>query len=203
MIRYSRDGKTYAQNHKRCCRCCSRGLGGNHNGRGQINSGTTFSVTRAPLATEVSYPRTPLLPPFLHLQCGLELPTTKAETRTRASQVRSAPANDSSTVMRHTRPVRRQHCRGHLRSFRKMLVYLLPACPITQHKLSLFRAHGLLRRLSHILTVQYRRREPVSRARLPSARVQFRRTEHAHRAPFSSAMVRVWRREPALTAPFP
>ena len=70
-------------------------------------------------------------------------------------------------------------------------------------KLPLLRAHGLLRRLSHSLTVQYRRREPVSRARFPSARVQFRRRKYAPRAPLPSAMVRVRRKEPALTAPFP
>ena len=43
--------------------------------------------------------------------------------------------------------------------FRKMLVYLLLAYPITQHKLPLLRTHGLLRRLSHFLTLQYRRRD--------------------------------------------
>ena len=130
------------------------------------------------------------------------LPTTRAEPRTRAS-LALAPANDNSTAVRHTRPARRQHCRGHLRLFLKTLVHLLPACPITQHKLPLFCAHGLLRRLSHILTVQNRRREPVPPARIPSTRVQFRRREHAPRAPFPSAMVRVRRREPTLTAPFP
>ena len=46
-------------------------------------------------------------------------------------------------------------------------MHLLPACPITQHKLPLFRAHGHLRRLSRIFMVQYRRREPASPARLP------------------------------------
>ena len=122
----------------------------------------------------VSHPRPPLLLPFLLLECALELPTTRAETRTRASQVPSALVNDSSTAERHTRHVRRQHCREHLRLFRKMRVYLLPACPVTQHKLPLLRAHGLLRRLSQNLTVQYRRRKPVSSARFPSARVQFR-----------------------------
>ena len=119
------------------------------------------------------------------------------------NQVLFAPEIDSSTAVRHTRAVRRQHCRGHLRLFRQTLVYLLPACPITQHKLPLFRADGLLHRLSHILMVQYRRREPASPARFPSTRVQFRRREHAPRAPFPSAMVQVRRREPALTAPFP
>ena len=58
-------------------------------------------------------------------------------------------------------------------------------------------------RLSHILTVQYRRREPVSPARFPSIRVQFRRREHAPRARFPSAMVRVRGKEPTLTVPFP
>ena len=66
---------------------------------------------------------------------------------------------------------------------RKMLVYLLPACPITRHKLPRLRAHGLLRRLLQILTVQYRQRESVWPARLPSVRAQFRRREHAPRAP--------------------
>ena len=103
------------------------------------------------------HPRPPLLFPLLLPECALGLPTTRAETRTRASQVPSAPANDSSTAVRYTRPVRRQHCRGHLRLFRKMLVYLSPACPTTQHKLPLLRAHGRVRRLLQILTVQYRR----------------------------------------------
>ena len=48
-----------------------------------------------------------------------------------------------------------------------MLVHLLPACPITQHKLPLFRAHGHLRRLSHIFIMQYWRREPALPARFP------------------------------------
>ena len=55
---------------------------------------------------------------------------------------------------------------------------------ITQHKLPLFRTHAHLRRLSHILMVQYRRREPASPTRFPSIRVQFRRREHAPRALF-------------------
>ena len=45
--------------------------------------------------------------------------------------------NDSSTTVRYTPPVRRQRCRGLLRLFRKMHMYLLPACPITQHILPL------------------------------------------------------------------
>ena len=79
---------------------------------------------------------------------------------------------NGSTAVRHTRTARRQHCRGPLRLFRKMLVYLLPACPITHQTLPLLRAHRLLCRRSHILTVQYRRREPVSPAWFPSARVR-------------------------------
>ena len=106
-------------------------------------------------------------------------------------------------AVHHARPARRQQCKGHLRLFHEMLVHLLPACPITQHKLPLFRAHGHLRRLSHILMVLNRRRESASPARFPSIRIQFLRRELAPRAPFPSAMVRVRRREPALTAPFP
>ena len=89
------------------------------------------------------------------------------------TQVPSAPEIGSSTAARHMRPARRQHCKGHLRLFHEMLLHLLPACPITHHKLPLFRAHGDLRRLSHILEVQYRRRKPSSSARFPSTRVQF------------------------------
>ena len=83
------------------------------------------------------------------------------------NQIPSTPEIDSSMAVRLTRPARRQHCRGHLRLFHKMHVYLLPACPTTQHQLPRFRAHGHLRRLSHILMVQYRRREPASPARSP------------------------------------
>ena len=104
----------------------------------------------------VSQPRPPLLLPLLLLECALELPTTRVETRTRTSEVLSAPSIDSLTAVRHTRPVRRQHGRGHLRLFRKILVYLLPACLVTQHKLPLLRPHGLLRHLLQILTAQYR-----------------------------------------------
>ena len=76
-------------------------------------------------------------------------------------------------ILRNRRRSPRQRCRGLLRLFRKMPVYLLPACSITQHNLPLLRDHGLLRRPLQILTVQYRRREPVCSARSPSARVQF------------------------------
>ena len=113
------------------------------------------------------------------LECALELPTTRVETRTRKSQVPAVPAKDSSTAVWDTRAIRRQQCRGHLRLFHNMLAYLLPAYPVTQHKLPLLRAHGLLRRLSHIITVQYWRREPACPARTSSARIQFRRREHA------------------------
>ena len=55
--------------------------------------------------------------------------------------------------------------------FCKMLVYLLPVCPVTQHKLPLLRAHGFLPRLLQILTAQYRRREPTCPVRFHPARV--------------------------------
>ena len=151
----------------------------------------------------MSHPRPPLLPLLLLLKCALEPPTTRAETRTRTSQVHSALANHSSTAVRHTQAVRRQHCRGNLRLFRKMIVYLLPACPITQQKLPLLIARGLLRRPLQILTSQCRRREHTARPRFPSARTRLRRQKYALRVPFSSAMVRVRRREPVLAAPFP
>jgi len=79
-------------------------------------------------------------------------------------------------AVRHARPARRQQCKGHLRLFHEMLVHLLPACPIPQRKLPLFRAHGHLSRLSHIFIVQYRRREPASPTRFPSIRVQISTT---------------------------
>ena len=54
-----------------------------------------------------------------------------------------------------------------------MLVFLLLARPITQHKFPLSRAHGLLRRLLTILKAWYRRRELALRAWFPPARYVF------------------------------
>ena len=68
---------------------------------------------------EVSRARPPLLPPLLLLECALEPPITQAEILTRASLGHSLPAIDSSTALRQ----RRQHCRGHLVWFQKMLVF--------------------------------------------------------------------------------
>ena len=85
----------------------------------------------------VSHPRPSLLPPLLRPECTLEMPTTRAKTRTHASQVPSAPVNYRSTKVRHTRSVRRQHCRECLRLFCKMLVHLLLACPVTQQNIPL------------------------------------------------------------------
>ena len=96
----------------------------------------------------VSRPRPPLLPPFLLFACTLEPPITRAEILTRAGLAHSVPAVDSSPAARH----HRQHCRGHLFYFQKVFVFLLLACPITQHKLPLSRAHGLLRCLLTVLT---------------------------------------------------
>ena len=148
----------------------------------------------------VSHPCPPLLPPLLLLDRG---PQPERKTQTRAIQVPSAPANDRSTVVRYTWPVRRQYCREHLRLFRKILGYLLPVHPVTQRQFPLFRAYGLLRHLLQSLIAQHRGGEPPLRARFPSARVQFRRREHALRAPFPSAMVQIRRRERAFPAPFP
>ena len=100
----------------------------------------------------VSHPRPPLLPPLLLLKCALGLPATREENRKHASQVPSALVNDNSTAVRHTLPVGRQHCREHLGLFRKMPVYLLPVCQVTQQYFPLLRAHGLLCHLLQILT---------------------------------------------------
>ena len=69
-----------------------------------------------------------------------------------ANQVPFAPATDRATAVRHTRPVRRRHCQGHLLWFRKMLECLSFALHVAWHKLFLSRAHGLLRRLLTIFT---------------------------------------------------
>ena len=100
----------------------------------------------------VSRPRPPLLPPLLLPECASEPPITEVEILPRASQAHSVPAIDSSTAVRHIQPVRRRHGRGHLFWFHKIFVYLLLACPITQHKLPLLRTHGFLRRLLTIPT---------------------------------------------------
>ena len=60
----------------------------------------------------VSHPRRPLLLSRLLPECAYWLPIIRAETRTRVSLALFAPANDSSTAVRHTRPARRQHCRS-------------------------------------------------------------------------------------------
>ena len=187
MTSYRHDGKcSRAHNHKKNRRHRSGQSRGYHRDQGQETVTVVTPVTHIRLAIMmVSHLHPPLLHALLPVS-ALGLPTTRAETRTIASQAPSTRVNDSSTAVRHTRPVRRQHCRGHLRLFRKM--YLLPSCPIIRHKLPLLRAHGLLGRLSQILAVQYRRRKPLSPARFLSARVQFRRREHAPLAPFPSAM---------------
>ena len=152
MVCYRREGKSSRpNNHKKNCRRHSGQSRGYHQDQDQVENVTTITHTRRTIMM-VSRPRPPLLPPLLLLECALEPPVTRAEILTRASLAHSVPAIDSSTAVRHTRPVRRQHCRGHLFWFQKVLVCLLLACPITQHKFPLPRAHGLLRRLLTILT---------------------------------------------------
>ena len=137
------------------------------------------TVTHTRLTTMVvSRPRPPLLPPLLPLECAMESPTTRAGTRTRASLVHSVQVNGSLTAVWHTRPVRRRRCRGHLRWFRKMLLYLLLPCPITQNNFSSVKSPRTpTRRLSKILTARYCRREPALRASFFSARLLVRRRE--------------------------
>ena len=158
MTSSHRDGKSYREHdHRNNRRRRSGQLRGYHQDRGQYVVSAVTPVTHKCLTTMVvSHPRLPLLLQLILLECALGLPTTQEETRTRASQLPSAPADDSSTAMRHIRPVRRQHCRTNLRLFRKVLVYQLPACPITLHIMPLLRAHGRLRRLLQIITVQCR-----------------------------------------------
>ena len=150
----------------------------------------------------LSHPRPPLLLPLLLLECAFELPTTQAETRPRASQVPSAPANDTSAVVRHTRPSADSTVGGTSVCFARCSCTCRQ--PVQQRSTNCLcyeptGAYAVCCKFSRCSTVE---REPVSPAQFPSARVQFRRREHAPRAPFSSAMVRIRRREPALTAPF-
>ena len=96
----------------------------------------------------VSCARPPLLPPLLLVKCALEPPTTWAKIHSRANLAQSVTVIDSSTAVRH----RRQHCRGVPIFLSEDARVLLLACSVTQHRLPLSRAHGLLRRLRTILT---------------------------------------------------
>ena len=79
-------------------------------------------------------------------------PTIRGETPTRANQVPFALATDRATAVRHTRPVRRRHCRGHFPCFHKMLECLRFALRVARHEIFLSRAHGLVRRLMTTFT---------------------------------------------------
>ena len=172
MICYRRDGKpSRPNNHKKNRRHHSGQSREYHQDQSQINCHDINTWTSDHYGGISPSPASSA--PLLFLECALEPPITQAEIRTRDSLAHSVPANDSSTVVRHTRPVRQRHCRGHPFCFQKMFVYLLLACPIMQHKLPLSRAHGLLRRLSAILMAWYRWREPALRAWFPSARYCF------------------------------
>ena len=149
MTSYSRDRKSsHAHNHKINRRHRSGQSRGCHQDQGHVNSNSGNPGNPYTSGHHGVPPSPASSAPAADPECILGLPITRAKTQTRASQVPFAPANDSSTAVRQTRLVRRQHCRGILRLCRKMLVYLLPACPITQHKLPLLRAKGLLRRMS-------------------------------------------------------
>ena len=112
---------------------------------------TTTAHTR-PVNMVLSHPRQPPRLPRLLRGSASGQPTIRAETPTRANQIPFAPATDRATAVRHTRPVRRRHCREHLLWFRKMLECILFALHVARHKLFLLRAHGLLRRLLTIFT---------------------------------------------------
>ena len=143
-------------------------------------TGTTIAHTRR-ITMVISRSRPLPLPPALLLKCALEPPTTGAEILTSASLEHSVPAIDTSTAVRHRR--------GHLFRFQKILVYLLPACPNTQHNLPRSRAHGLLRYLLTIPTALYRRWELALRAWFPPTRCFFPRLERGRPATFPSVMV--------------
>ena len=107
---------------------------------------TTTAHTR-PVNIVLSHPRQPPRLPRLLRGGASGQRTIRAETLTGANQVPFAPATDRATAVRHTRPVRRRHCRGHFLWFRKMLECLSFALHGARHKIFLLRAHGLLRRL--------------------------------------------------------
>ena len=135
MTSYRRDGKSYrTHNHQKNRGHRSGQSRGYLQDYGQVNShsgnpGNPYASGHHGGVPPSPASSAPAAAPGMRLGAA----HNPSGTRTRASQVPSAPANDSSTAARHTRPVRRQHCRGHLRLFRKILVYLLPACPIMQH----------------------------------------------------------------------
>ena len=135
---YHRDGKSSRADSKKNRRNRSGQTRGYHQDQGQVNSlsgnpGNPYTSDYHGGVPPSPASSAPVAAPGMRQG----LATTRAETRTRVTQVPSAPEIDNSTAVRHARTVFRQRCRGLLRLFRKMLVYLLPACPITQHELPL------------------------------------------------------------------
>ena len=81
---------------------------------------TTTARTR-PANMVLSHPRQPPPLPCLLRGSTSGQPIIRAETPTRANQVPFELATDRATAVRHPRPVRRRHRRGHFLCFHKML----------------------------------------------------------------------------------
>lgn len=137
----------------------------------------------------------PCLPPPLAFVTAP--PITQGETQTHANQAPSAPATDKPTAVRHLPRVRRQHCRGKIRLFHKMLVSearsapsadrprlsrllvirparrpVYPVAETTQLRLPQRRAHGLARRLTLICMALFRHWELALWTLLPPAKAR-------------------------------
>ena len=113
----------------------------NHEGTtrtGDIQTATAVSTTAHTRPANMVLPH-PHQPPRLpHQLRGSDSwqRTIPAEIPTRANQTPSAPATDSTTAVRHARPFRRRHCRGHHLWFRKMLDCLSFALLVARHNYS-------------------------------------------------------------------
>ena len=167
----------------------------NHEGsHGTRNRQTTTALTTTAhtrLANMVlSHPRQPPQLPCLLRGSVSGQATIRAKTPTRANQVPFALATHRATAVRHTRPVRRRHCRGHFLCFHKMLEYLSFALHVARNKLFLSKAHGPLRGLMTTFTAEHRRWGPALTACPPPDRVYFLRRRCALTATAPSIIVR-------------
>ena len=126
---------------------------GTHRTRGRQTATAVSTTARTRLANMVlSHPRQPPRLPCLLRGGVLGQPTIRGETLTRANQVPFALATDRATAVRHTRRVRRRHCRGHFHCFHKMLECRSFASRVARHELFRSRAHGLVRCLMTTFT---------------------------------------------------
>ena len=121
----------------------------NRQGTIRIRARLTFTTIRHTrrITMVVSRAPPPILPPLLLLECALEPPKTRAKILARQPGT-FRNATDSSNAVRY----RRQNLREAPRLVSEAARVLLLARPITQHRLPLSRAHGLLLRLHTIFT---------------------------------------------------